>query len=150
MWKLQEIKDNAVHKSLLKVFKGQRILFLENGDYMDDCVGNFHIWVRENKIEHNTLFDIRKLDMEYIKNQINNFDVIAFQTTWTYEVSHKLSEYIQKLKDKKIVVECYIKEPTWFYKPKGVVHDVYVLHSDEDMDTWEFNKLRINKPIWEK
>jgi len=151
MWKLQEIKNNKVHKDMLKLFAGKRILFLENSNSLHVGVGNFEIWLRENKMEFNALFDVGSLSMDYIKGQIEYFDVIAFQTTWTYEVSRNISEFLKKSKDKKIIVEsCIGKDPTWFYKPKGVVHDMYMLQPfSEDMDDWEFKKLRLNKATWE-
>ena len=150
MWKLQDIKQNEVHKSLIKTFNGRRILFLENDNTLSNAVGNFEIWLRENKMEFNSLFDIRALPLEYIKEQISWFDVIAFETTWTYEISGTIREFLTKSKDKKTILECYICDPTWWRKPKGVIHDMYVLKSsDEDMDMWNFDKLRINKATWE-
>lgn len=149
MYAVKEFKLNDTHKKMLKVFSGRRVLFLENDYTMHDSVGNFWLWCRENKIEHNCLYNVGKLPVDYILEQLDWFDVIAFQTQWVSEKSHLLKEAISKLKDKKIVVECYISQPTWFYKPK-VVHDVYVLDShDEDMNEWGLKKLRINKPIWE-
>lgn len=152
MYKVKEIKDNDVNKKLLKLLKGRRVLFLENdfGHYHAD--GNFEIWLMENKIQYNSLLNIENLPMEYIIEVVKHFDTIAFQTTWTYDVTRTLKEYLMKLKDKKTIIECFIgNDPSWDYKPKGIVHDLYCLGSgDEDMDEWDFYKLRINKPYWEK
>lgn len=151
MYKLKEIKDNAVNKKLKKLLVGKRVLFLENdfGHYHAD--GNFEIWLMENKIQYNSIFGISSVNMEYIIEVINHFDVIAFETTWTYEISQKIKEYLMKSRSKKIIIECFIgSEPSWYYKPKGIVHDLYTIGSgDEDMDNWDFYKLRVNKPYWE-
>lgn len=154
-WKVKEIKDNIVNKELLKVLFNKNVLFLENDNSLTDAVGNFEIWLRHNKIQYNGLFsinDLAKLEggFEYIKQQIDWYDVIAFQTTWTYEVSRVIEKYLRALKNKKIIIECYIYEPSWFYKPKGIRHDMYALASnDEKMDEWEFKKLRLKKAVWE-
>ena len=150
MWKLEEIKNNNIHKSMLKVFEGKRVLFLENSNTLHDDIGNLEIWLREQKIEFNALYDVGKLSLDYIANQISYYDIIAFQTTWTYEVSKKLEEFLIKYKTKKTIVECYICDPSYYKKPKNVIHDIYVLKpGDDDMDEWKFQKLRINKATWE-
>jgi hypothetical protein len=150
MWKVKDIKNNDVHKAMLKLFEGRNVLFLENDNGLHNAVGNLEIWLMENKIKYNALYSVGDLSLEYIKGQIDYADIIAFETTWTYEISRKIEEYLTKSKDKKIIVECYISEPSWWRKPKGVVHDMYALASnEEDMDDWEFKKLRLNKALWE-
>lgn len=155
-YQVTEFKNNKVHAQLLKLFKGRDVLFLENSISLHDAVGNAERWMIENKIKYNSIFsigDLGKLEggVDYIMERIRESDIIVFETTWTYEISHILHEKIAAMKDKKTVVQVYIHEPTWWYKPKGVKHDVYVFSScDEDMDTWELHKLRLNKPIWEK
>lgn len=150
MERVKEIKNNVVHKSMLKLFSGKDILFLENDNRLHGPVGNLEIWLIENKIKYNSLFNVSDLSMEYIKGQIAYADIIAFETTWTYEVSKNIEKFLTLSKDKKIIVECYICDPSWYYKPKGVVHDMYVLDSyGDEMDNWELKKLRINKATWE-
>lgn len=149
---LEEIKENKVHKSMLKVLDGKRVLFLENDYGLFDTAGNFEKWLRENKVQYNALFNLSELDnLKYIKDMINYFDVIAFETTWTYEISQQIKAHVAQMKTKKIIVECYTSKPTWSFQPKGVIHDVYVLDSfSSDMDDWKFKKLRLTKGIWEK
>lgn len=132
-------------EKLQSVLYKKDCLFLERGNYLEDCIRLFYNWIVENKIEHNILFDLSNANLDYIKNQINRFDVIVFQTTWTYEISHTLYEYLKNLKDKKIIIECYINEPSWYYKPKGIIHDVFILNPDEDIDNWELNKLTFRR-----
>ena len=148
---LETIKENEINRRLLKEFSRKRVLFLEDDYTLHSSVGNFWRWCVHNKVEHNTLFRIGELPSEYVMEQVLWFDVICFQTTWTYDVSRKLKGLISQMRERKTVLECYIHEPTWFYKPKGVVHDVFVLAcNEEDMDDWELDKLRISKAIWEK
>lgn len=149
MHRVEEFKNNNVNKQMLKTFANKRVLFLENDFTMHNSIGNFWLWCREHKIEHNCLYNIAKLPLEYTLEQIEWFDVIAFQTQWVYEISKQLETALTKSKDKKIIVECYISEPSWYRKP-NVVHDVFVLDSHYyDMDTWKFNKLRLKKAYWE-
>lgn len=150
MRELTEIKNNKVHKSLLKLFDGQRILFLENDNGLYNSVGNFETWLVENKIRYNALFDVSNLSMDYIKGQIEWANIIVFETTWTYEVARNIENFLTAYKDKKIIMECYIHEPSWWRKPKGVIHDMYVLQSSgNDMDDWNLDKLRVNKATWD-
>ena len=150
MFKLKEIKNNSIHKSMLKAFSGKDILFLENDNGLFDSAGSFEIWLIENKIKYNVLYNVSELPLEYIKGQIECADVIAFETTWTYKISKDIKEFLISYKRKKLVVECYIDKPTWCRKPVGVIHDMYVLGSyGDDMDEWYFKKLRINKGTWE-
>ncbi len=150
MYEITDFKNNEINKKMLKTFERKSLLFLENDNSLSSSVGNFHRWCVHNKIETNSLFKVGELPMEYIKKQIDYFDVIVFQTQWVYEISKQLEQHLSTMKDKKIVIECYIHEPSWWHKPK-VVHDVFVLNCPfDDMDDWEFHKLRINKGIWEK
>jgi len=139
---LEKIIDNELHRKLLKITKGKRVLFLENDFTMHNAVGNFYDWCKLTNTEHNCLFNIGKLPLQYILEQIDWFDIISFQTTWTYKISHVLEEEIKKLKSKKIVIECYTNEPSYYRKPKGIKHDLYTLNSyGDDMDNWELKKL---------
>ena len=148
--RITEIKNNKVHKEMLKTFSGKDILFLENDNQLHGPVGNFEFWLIENKIKYNALYSVNDLSLEYIKGQIDYADVIAFETTWTYEVSRNIETFLTASKSKKIIVECYTNEPSWWVKPKGVVHDMYALNSyGDDMDEFEFKKLRLKKATYE-
>jgi hypothetical protein len=142
----REMEETPIYKAavkMLKLLSGKRILFLESDFTLNHSVGNFHKWCIENKMDHNSLYNISGLPIEYIMEQIDWFDVIAFETTWTYNISHLLKERVSNLRTKKIIIECYIYEPTWIRKPK-VIHDVYILKaSDDDLAEWEFDKLKI-------
>ena len=139
-----EIINNKVNKNMLKLFKGKRILFLEN-DYSlpEDSGENLARWLIEQKIEHNALYNLEALPFDYIMDQIQWFDVIVFETTWTYDIAKKLFDAITKMSRKKIFVEVYIDKPSWYRKPKGIVHDLYIIQTyGISMNDWKFEKLK--------
>ena len=72
MPKLEEIKHNNIHNEILKVFSGKRVLFLENDFGLYHADGNLEIWLIENKIQYNVLFNVRELNIEYIKKQLGH------------------------------------------------------------------------------
>lgn len=63
-------------------------------------------------------------------------------------------EYIRELPEKKIVVEVYIHEPTWYYASQhGSIHDVYIYtcrmcFGKAEKDTEKFYKLT-DKAYWD-
>ncbi len=90
-----------------------------------------------------------ELPFEYIIKQIDWFDVIVYQTTWTYEISHAIAEYLRNSNEKKIIVECYMSEPSFYRKPKGIVHDMYNWtcdhYSERVFSTIEYEKLKVKR-----
>lgn len=96
------------------------------------------------------MFDLSSLTLEEIKKNIDEHDVIVFMTQWVYDISKKIAEYMFSLKTKKVVIEVYIYEPTWYYKPK-TIHDVYIYSHQKSKfseDKIKFYKLS-NKPYWD-
>lgn len=143
--------NNTTQKELLSICQKQRVLFLENDFTLNHAVGNFFKWCIDNKIEYNALFNLQKLSTDYVLEQVQWFDVIAFQTQWVDDNARELKTKIASMKESKKIIECYIHEPTWFYKPNGVVHDVFVLDCyKKAIEDWKLKKLRLNKAIWEK
>ncbi len=144
---------NKVEKTLIKVLKDKKILFLENDSVLDDSVGNLSKWILKTKIPNSGLlafYELEKSSYEYILRAIDEHDIIIFETTWATDISKKLKQYIlSKKEDKKIIIECYVNEPSFVRKPQ-MIHDLYVLDSyDLDVDSWKLNKLRVNKAYWE-
>jgi hypothetical protein len=145
-------------ENFLSVVSGKQILFLESDDEL--CLDLEHIetFINANNINNTVLCDLGEVPFEKILEAINNADVIIFQTTWVTEISTKLSDYIFKLKDKKYVIEVYIDHPTWYYRPKKVPHEVYIMkangwmfdpmYEDDPLPYWKFYKLRMHKPFW--
>lgn len=127
------------------------ILFLENGNCLDSCAENLKRILINEKISHNCLYDISDLPWDYIKNQIDWHNVIAFQTTGTYEITHTIRDYLFQIKEKKTIIQCYIGEPMFYYQPEGLIHDIWVLQSwNDDMNDWEYcKKLHPTKAIWD-
>lgn len=135
----------TINDKLLKEFGDKKLLFLENDYRLYHSVGNFYKWVIENKIKHNALFCVEKLPLDYVMDQIDWWDVIVFETQWVGETAYILKEKIALLKEPKIILECYCYEPSWYSKPKGVVHTVFTLECSEDnnsMEDWELTKLK--------
>lgn len=139
----------TVTKNLLDTLKDQRVLFLENDTGLYNGLDTLENILIENKIKYNCLFDLTSVSKEYILRQIEMFDVIVFQTTWTYEISNELYEFLKTSKDPKIIIEHYIGDPSWYYKP-DVIHDVFICKMNEDYDEedWSFYKLS-DEPYWD-
>lgn len=139
-------------ENIIKTLKGKRILFLENGSCLENGVEEFERILKGAKIEYTILFNLSKVPLNEIVKAINEHDGIIFMTQWVYDVSRKLKEYMFSLKEKKIVIEAYISEPTWYYKPK-TIHDVYIYScmvpwGRAEKETEKFYKLS-KKPYWD-
>mgnify|MGYP000309568923 CR=1 FL=1 len=153
--------NKADEQNLLKFFNElpeySRVLFLENGDELDYSAEFFENWLIENKIQYNCLFDIKSLPMAYIINQINEFDVIIFQTTWTYERSFEIKQLLTEdslITRKKIVIESMMSfDPSWYEIPHGVKHDMYFLRPQKSRklkDNMQFVKLAQDVRYWDR
>lgn len=139
-------------ENILSVLKDKSILFIENDMGLYNGLDKVEELLIENKIKYNCLFDVSSLPLEYVKKQIEWSNVIIFQTTWTYEVSKQIHDFIASIKnDNKIIIEHYVNEPSWYYKP-DVAHDVYIcrtpLRDLDDIDDWEFYLLS-EEPYWD-
>jgi hypothetical protein len=139
-------------ENIAKTLKGKRILFLENDSSLSNGLDEFERILKESNIEHTILFELSEMPLDEIAKAINEHDGIIFMTQWVYDVSKKLKDYMFSLSEKKIVIEAYINEPTWYFKPK-TIHDVYiyscmVLYGRADKSTETFYKLS-QKPYWD-
>lgn len=73
---------------------------------------------------------------------------IVFQTRWLYNISKDLLAYATSMSSKKIFIEVYISEPTWYYSSQhGTHHDVYIYSSIAGVIE-TFYKLT-EKPYWD-
>lgn len=139
-------------ENLLNVLQGKKVLFIENDHGLYNGLERLEDFLKENKIEYKCLFDVQKMPFENIVKAISENDAIVFQTQWVYEIARKLSQFLQDYKEKKIVIEVPVgADPTWYYLPKGVVHDLYFLQL-ANKDTWyqEDKFLKItDKPYWD-
>lgn len=144
-------------QNLLSVIKGKKVLFLENDSELYDDLGNVETFLINNNVPYTAMCSLKDKPFSDILEAINKTDILIFQTQWVYDISKRLKEYVYSLKSKKIIIEVYIYDPTWFYKPK-VVHDVYILKTNnilfdgryetDPTPNWEFYKLRPKKPFW--
>lgn len=140
-------------QNVIDTLRGKKVLFLENDDTLANGLDEFERILKSAEIDYTILFDLSELPLQTITEAINSHDAIVFQTQWVYDISKTLLKYVRALRDKKIVVECYINEPTWYYKQQhGSKHDVYIYSCDvhwgeADKETETFYKLT-NKPYW--
>lgn len=130
------MKIKTPEQNVVDTLKGKRVLFIENDNGLYNGLEVFEDILKRNGIEYTVIFDASEVPVDQIIDAIHSHDAIVFMTQWVYPVAKKLHGYISALKDKKIVVEVYLGEPTWYYKP-DVVHDVYI-YSCMSMD--EFDK----------
>jgi len=147
----------AKHEDMLKVFGGKHILFLERDCSLSSVVRAFEKWLIENKIHYNVLYDVGNLSLSYIEDQLRYgpWNFIAFQSTWTTDVTQKMYTAFKNMEMQYSIVECYINEPHFYYTPKSIAnHVVYVLTHcgicSDDSSDFELIKLRKRKSIWEK
>lgn len=144
-------------ENLLGVVKDKAILFLENDEDLSIDLEHVETFLKENKVDYKTLNGLPKLDFEVIAEAIKAADVIIFQSTWTTVIVSKLKDFITGLKDTKQVIEVYMDNPHWYYKP-DTLHDVYILrthsylwdpmYEDDPLGYWQFHKLHSKIPIW--
>jgi len=142
---------NTPTQNIFKTLNGKRVIFLENSNGLYHGLDVFENILKERGIKYKILLNLSQLPIDRVLKDINNTDVIVFQTQWVYPISNKLFEYISSLKKKKIIVEVPVgNHPTWDYKPKGIIHDVYwyrYLDEGDDRKKEGFYKLS-RKPYW--
>src|SRR5574343_117976 len=127
------MKTKSPYDNNVDTFKNKKVLFLENDTELHDIVESFKNVLHENNIEYTVLLNISEIEYDDIKQHIISHDSIVFMTQWVFDISKKLFTFVSSLEDKKTIVECYIYEPTWFYKSQhGTKHDVYIYTCDCD------------------
>lgn len=141
-------------QNVIKTLTGKKVLFLENDNGLNNGLDEFERILQSANIEYTVLFDLSEKPLDEIIKAINECDAIVFMTQWVYKIANILFDYIKSLPEKKIVVEVFISEPTWYYKSQhGSKHDVYIYScqmyfGEAEKDTEEFYKLT-NKPYWD-
>lgn len=141
-------------ENLYDTLKGKKVIFLENGTdkYLDNGLQNVEAFLKEKKIKYKIWnVDPEVNSFEKTLLQIKKHDAIIFQSQWLYDISKKLNLYMRESKEKKIIIEVYVGcDPTWYYHPEGVVHDVYILPAPLERTyprEWRFYKLS-DKAYW--
>lgn len=144
-------------QNIYDTLKGQKVLFLENDNCLENGLEFFEKILIDKKIEHKVIFELDTIPTSDIQKLIGEYDCIVFMNQWVYDVSKELMKYMFSLKDKKIVVEVYMGEPTWYYKPDSA-HDLYIYacmegfgekgDEDEFKDNESFYKLS-QKAYWD-
>lgn len=136
-------------ENIVTTLTGKKVLFLENDNGLYNGLDQFEQILIDNNIEYKCLFDVQGQELSSIIKAIKECDAIVFQTSWIYEKSRMLRDYLFESVDKKIIIECFRGvDPTWFYKP-DVVHDVYIAQHPIFKDSeWKFCKLS-EEPYWD-
>lgn len=149
---------NTPEQNIIATLKGKKVLFLENSSELDDQLIKEFVKILESaNIEYRALCDlseVAKRDLDEIIEAVFEADAIVFMTQWVYTISFMMRELIENLKDKKIIVEIYISEPTWYYaRQHGTHHDVYIytcnkMWEGDPKEEEKFYKLT-DKPYWD-
>lgn len=133
--------SDEINKQIKSAVGNKKILFIENDNNFSYGIGDFYQWTLKNNVDSFSLFSSRTLPKEYVISKIIEYEVIAFQSTFTYEESRDLVNFVLSLKDKKTIIQIPIgNEQFFYYKPKDVVHDIYVLHTfsfDHKVNEWD-------------
>lgn len=141
-------------ENIINTLKGKKVLFLENDGRLDNGLDEFERILKSAGIQYCVLFELSEIPLDTITKAIDSHDAIVFQTQWVRKISTTLFDYVNGLRDKKVVIECYIHEPTWYYKKQhGSKHDVYIYtcltdYGKANKESEEFYKLT-NKPYWD-
>jgi hypothetical protein len=144
-------------QNIVQTLKGKTVLFLENDLDFSDYGGQteFVEILKRNNIEFKALFNLSEdYTIEQIVSEILSHDCIVFMTQWVYDIAHKLRDFMFELKQPKIVIEIHVgKDPTWYYKPEGIAHDLYAYQclvnwGEADKETETFYKIT-DKAYWD-
>lgn len=136
-----EIKNyNEISEEIRSVLGGKKILFLENDGILSYSVGNFYRWTLENNIDSFCLFHIRHLPKEFVASKIIEYDVIAYQTTYTYEETRNLVKFVIELPFPKTIIEC--ARESHFSKQTAPQHRIFALNclDDDGHFSWQLNE----------
>ena len=119
-------------ENIINTLMGKKVLFLENDNYLDNGLETLESVLKDAGIQYTVLFNLSKLPIQQVLDEINTHDCIVFQTQWVTSISHKLLEFVQSLPEKKVVIEVYINEPTWFYHMELFGHhEVFIYKQDK-------------------
>lgn len=132
---------NTPEQNIINTLQGKSVLFIENDSSLgDERLEEFAKILDSADIKYEVIVnanDLMKQDVNLLTEPIIKADAIVFMTQWIYEVSRVLREFISELPDKKIIVEVYISNPSWYYSSQhGTHHDVYIYSCDK----WDWNK----------
>lgn len=139
--------EKTITEKLLKIIGNREVLILENDFTLSSSIGQFRNWMVENKVKHNVLYNLNKLPVSYIVEQLTWFDVFSFQTTGKEDRATELRDVISKMKDR-ITIEAFVYEPVFPYKPKGSKIKSYALDCYEDHDSqddWALYEVKSTK-----
>lgn len=146
---------NTPEQNIVNTLKGKKVVILENDNIIDDeRLQEFVKILEANGIEYEAICDLTTVanyDINDIIEPVMKADAIVFMTQWVYEISKTMREFIADIQ-KKIIIEVYIGDPTWYYaKQHGTHHDVYIYtcrkYWDSPKESESFYKLS-DEPYW--
>lgn len=143
-----ELIIKTPQQNIIETLSDKKMLFIERDDDLYHGLEKIKSLLDKNKIENTCLFNASEKNIPQIVDQIMKHDGIIFRTNWNNELVDKLRDFMYTLRDKKIIIESYISEPRYYYKPKDLIHDFYIcqppLGTWEDNEEWKFLKLSAN------
>ena len=148
-----------VKNKLIELLKNRKILFIEGDNDLYNTVGGLADFLVENKIKYNTILNAGQVNLKGIQELVNFHNVIIWESQYCSETSDNIMKLL--FNDKytkaegvhtKILLECYIKDPICWYKPKGLNKRLMGLSGPHDEGSnWELYEFKGDrKPIWDK
>lgn len=145
---------NTPEQNIINTLSGKKVLFIENDNSLDTIQAEFKSILINAGIDVKVIYGASTIPINELHMAIDTSDCIVFMTQWVFPISKALLKYVSNLPQKKIIVECYIYEPTWFYSEQhGTHHDLYVY------TYLDFGRAKINgdehfykitdKPYWD-
>jgi mannitol-1-phosphate/altronate dehydrogenase len=142
--------SKVVADKLRKIIGNKTVLILENSNGLDAAIENFYEWCVENKVRVNIIYCVDEINFEYLMERIKEADIIAYMSTYTYEIVNHIATFIKSLKDYRLkIIECYITEPGFVQLPKEAKqHEMWILKSqDHEVRRWHLRKLSTSKRV---
>ena len=150
-----------VKEFLIKEMKGKEILFIEGDTFLTHSVEKLANFFIENKIGYNTILNAGEMSLKGIQEMVDNYDVIIWESQYVTETadnimgllfSDKLTRWqAQGANVPKILIECAIRDPLYYYKPDTKKRFWYMTSiSRSSGREWELYEIEKEKPYWSK
>jgi len=150
-----------VQDFLIKELKGKEILFIEGDIFLTNSVEKLANFFIENQIGYNTILNAGEMSLKGIQEMVNNYDVIIWESQYVTETadnimgllfSDKLTRWeAQGANVPKILIECAIGDPLYYYKPDTKKRFWYMTSiSRSSGREWKLYEIEKEKPYWSK
>lgn len=139
---------NTPAQNVIATLTGKRVLFIENDGCLENGLEAIEKILKDNNIFYEKILYASQKPLSLLVDKIKECECLIFMTQWLTETSKLLTQYVQSLQEKKIVIQVYIYEPTWYYSSQhGTIHDVYIYHNIDGRNE-SFYKLT-EKAYWD-